>query len=102
MQGTGVWDSMRKRVKSQFIQLLRVQRVVPPVPQKPAISVWMHMAREFCGLALWLLGFHHETDCAQSPPKAVGSARLIGHADFVMLISRRYKIDEGGIKINIV
>src|SRR6267378_2023756 len=29
---------MRKRVKSQFIQLVRVQRVVPQVPQKPAIK----------------------------------------------------------------
>ena len=32
----------------------------------------------------------------------MGGARFVGHADFVMLIGRRYKIDEGGVKIDIV
>ena len=45
LQGIGVWDSNAQRVKSQFIQLVRVQRVVPPVPgefpRTPAVS--------FCG-----------------------------------------------------
>jgi hypothetical protein len=31
-------------------ETVRVQRVVPPVPGEPAISMWMHIAREICGL----------------------------------------------------
>ena len=41
---------MRGGVKSQFTQLGRVQPLMPPVPGKPAISVWMQSACEICGL----------------------------------------------------
>ena len=35
MPGTGVWYSTRTRVKLLLIQLIRVQRVMPPVPGEP-------------------------------------------------------------------
>jgi hypothetical protein len=34
VQGTGVWYSTRRLVKSLFVQLLRVQCVMPPVPER--------------------------------------------------------------------
>jgi hypothetical protein len=35
VQGTGVWYSTRTRVKSLFIQLVRFQCIMPPVPGEP-------------------------------------------------------------------
>jgi hypothetical protein len=34
VQGTGVWYSTRRLVKSLFVQLVRVQCVMPPVPER--------------------------------------------------------------------
>src|SRR6516162_1272508 len=58
----------------------------------------------FCLLpsAFRLPCFYHETDCAQSAPKAMGGARLVHNPDLVVLIGRGHKINERRVKIHIV